>query len=90
MKAREQLSLLDLEGWIAGRSSHAKVCGVENGELGPRVCRGFYFGPEDFQFEPFSPDREKRLCHESKACYIEQSVAFSAQIVQSFACRTVS
>ena len=90
LKAREQLSLLDVEGWIVARSSHAKVCGVENGEFGPRVCRVSYSGSdelhfgfsglEDFQFGPFSPDREKRLCHKSKTCYIEQSVAISARI----------
>ena len=76
LKAREQLSLLDLEGWIAGRSSHAKVCGVENGEFGPRVCRVSYSGSDElhfglsglevFQFGPFSPDRGKCLCHKSK------------------------
>ena len=56
MKAREQLSLLNMEGWIPGRGSHAKACGVKNfldptGEFGPRVCRVFYSGPDELSSE---------------------------------------
>ena len=77
MKAREQLSLLNMEGWIPGRGSHAKACGVKSflsptGEFGPRVCRVFHSGPEvlsselsgpgSFHFGPFSLARRKNVC----------------------------
>ena len=39
LKAREQLSLLDLTGWIVGLRVRPKVCGADDGEFRPIVCR---------------------------------------------------
>ena len=102
LKAREQLSLVKLEGCKTGRGTHAKASGVENsfsptGEFGPRICRVRCPDPDELLsnlsgpevFGPLSPvRRKKRLCHKSKACYFEQSVAILALIYQHFAWKT--
>ena len=46
-------------------------------------------GPEVFPFVPLSSARgKKRLCHKSKACWIERYVAIPALVSQHFACKT--
>ena len=80
-KAREQLSLVNMEGWKTGRGPRAKACGVKNdfyptGEFGPKVCRiccsepdellSEFSGPEVFHFGPFSSARGKNVCVKSQ------------------------
>ena len=60
MKAREQLSLLNMENWLPGRGPHAKACGIKSllnptGDFGPKVCRVFYSGPEVLSSELSGP-----------------------------------
>ena len=78
LKAREQLSLSNLEGWLPGRGSHTKACGVKGfldptGDFGPKVCRVFcsepevlsseLSGPGNFHcFGPVSLARRKNVC----------------------------
>ena len=58
MKAREQLSLLDLADWIVGQRVSTKVCGADDGELRPIVCR--------VQLGPSLSDQGKIVCVRSQ------------------------
>ena len=99
VKAREHLSLVDIENRYIGRGEQVESCGIAKsslsaGEFRPRACRMICSELGELSSElserellgPVSPACGKKcLCDESKLDVMDEFVAISGQIRRHFA-----